>query len=108
MSLFLSLNPQPIFNVGSTSGQGSNAAVSTTSANISVMPGNVYRLISNTDCYFRVSKAANLPVLAASALDVFLPKGSPMILIASDWDQISAIASTGTGTLGVMRVQSPL
>jgi hypothetical protein len=108
MSLFLSLNPQPVFNVGSTSGQGSNSAISTTSANIAVSPGNAYRLIANSDCYFRVSKAANTPIVAATTQDVFLPKGSPMVLIASDWDQISAIAATGTGTLGVMRVQLPI
>lgn len=107
MSLFLSLNPQPIISVGSTSGQGSNSAVTTASSNIPLVAGNAYRLISNVDCYLRFSKQAVAPIAPATASDFYLPAKSPMILIANGWDQISALGSAA-GTLGIVQVQLPI
>ena len=108
MSLFLSINPQPLVQVGGTGGQGNNLALTTTSANLALKAGNTYRVISNADAYFRLSKqAAGTPTPATNA-DIFLPKGLPMVLIANGWDQISAIAVTGTGTLGAVQIQPPV
>lgn len=107
MSMFLELNPQPVINVGGSGGQGGNLAINTTSANFGVTIGKCYRVISNVDAYIRLGKAA-APAIAATNADIFLPAKSPIYLIANTWDQISAIAATGTGTVSAIEVRPNL
>jgi hypothetical protein len=95
--MFLALNPQPLL------GKSFNVAVSGTSANLPLESSKLYRVISTTDCYIKLAKAA----VAATSADILLPAKTPMYLISSYWNQINVVQLSAGGTLGVTECQTP-
>lgn len=91
-----------LMTLGST-GTG-NLSVSTTSASVSIASSksnseDSIRLVSDVDCYARITNAASTAVLTDAKIIAGLPES---FSIEEDGVILSAVTASGTGTLNYM------